>query len=141
VDFSLFDEASRDYDAEMADRRTAMVRTAVQQEIFPWLAMARSPQEYEHRRALADGSLQRIADAHDAPLSEVTAMADRLFTLFYQAKTAAGMKCGNCGHASKPHTDGDACASCGCNNFTPQTTAAKEARQVTAEGEGAGPFS
>lgn len=152
MDHSLFDEAARDYESEAAERRTALVRTAVSREILPFLSMAASPAEYEHRRALAADTLYRIAENCDAPLSDVVAMADRLFTLFYQRKAnletqrkvaleaqAAGMKCTNCDHVNPPHQQGGMCSACDCTNYTPKT-AAKEGRRVTAE-EGSGPFS
>jgi len=144
MDYGVFDEAARDYDAEATQRREGMVRIAVAEQVLPFLAMAASPQEYEHRRALAEDHLQRIAEACEAPLSEVTAMADRLFKLFYQAKTAkaaktASVMCEACGHQNTDHSEGLRCP-CGCTSFQPETSdTAKEARRVTAE-EGDGPF-
>lgn len=141
MNFSLFDEASRDFDAEAAQRRTAMVRVAVQKEIFPFLAMASTSGEYDHRKALAYERLSAIASRCEASLQETEAVADRMYAALQEGrKLAAGMKCANCGHSNSPHAQGDSCSSCGCHNFTPQTTAAKEGRRVTAE-EGEGPFS
>jgi rubrerythrin len=151
MDFSLFDEAARDYDAERAEYRTAMVRTAVTKEIFPFLAVASSTQEYAHRKALAADRLADIAQRTQASLEETEAAADRMFTALLEgrqsaaeglAATAGTMSCSNCGHGSTDHSEGLQCPTCGCGNFTPQTIASrKEARQVTAEGEGEGPFS
>lgn len=150
MDFSLFDEAARDYDAEAAERRTALVRTAVQQEAMPFLAMAQSDQEYIHRKALMADRLYAIASRYETGVSAVEAAADRMYRLLVQSRQrpaegrshTATMQCANCNHGSVDHSEGLRCAACGCNNFTPQAkTAAKEARQVTAEGEGSGPFS
>lgn len=142
MDYGVFDEASRDLEAETAMRRQAMVRTAIAEEVMPFLAMATSENEYQHRKALAEGPLQRIADACGASLSEVMAMADRLFSLMYQAKTAsfqrmAAATCANCGDTNVDHSEGLRCP-CGCTSFSPETQG-KEGRRVTAE-EGDGPF-
>ena len=143
MDFSLFDEAARDYDAEAATRRTALVRTAVVGEIFPFLADAESPTEYRHRKALASERLMSIAERHDASPAEVEDIADRMFARLLESRQAAAKtRCGACGHVGKDHAEGLKCPKCGCTNYTPQTTSARtEARQVTAESEGEGPFS
>lgn len=146
MDYGLFDEASRDLTAEATVRRIAMVRSTVGEEAMPFLALASSEVEYIHRKALMVDRLSDIALRTGASLSEVEATADRMYTLLTEAnaKVAAGasaVACGNCQHRSVDHTEGMACQ-CGCNDFSPQTTASKkEARQVTAEGEGSGPFS
>jgi hypothetical protein len=142
MDYGVFDEASRDHEAEVAMRREALVRAAVSEEVMPFLGMAASEREYQHRRALADDHLQRIADTWDVPLTEVTAMADRLFTAMYQGRTAilqrtSSATCAACGHRNTDHSEGLRCP-CGCTSFQPQTQE-KEGRRVTAE-EGDGPF-
>lgn len=147
MEFSLFDEAARDYDAEAAQRRTALVRTAVQQEIFPFLAMASSTVEYGHRKALAAGPLTAIATRYGAPIAEVEGAADRMFGLLMegrqrtaQLRRTAAASCANCGHSNTDHTEGLRCE-CGCTDYTPKTDGStKEGRRVTAE-EGSGPFS
>jgi hypothetical protein len=144
MDYGVFDEASRDHDAEVAQRRQAMVRIAVSEEVMPFLALATSDGEYAHRRALAEEHLARIAEQHGAPLSEVTGMADRLFKLFYQASRGSVSKhastmCEACGHKNTDHSEGLRCP-CGCTSFQPESSdTAKEGRRVTAE-EGDGPF-
>lgn len=146
MDYGLFDEASRDLTAEALVRRTAMVRHTVGEEAMPFLALASSEVEYIHRKALMADRLSDIALRTEASLSEVEATADRMYALLSEAKTkviagAGAMSCANCQHRSVDHTEGLACQ-CGCNDFSPQTTASKkEARQVTAEAEGSGPFS
>jgi len=145
--FSLFEEAARDYEAEAAERRAALVRAAVKEEVFPFLAMAASEVEYGHRRALAAESLERIAVRCGASVAEVGDVADRMYRLLAQARQGqpqarlertAAMVCGNCDHASVDHSEGLSCNTCGCANFTPKSDG-KEARRVTAEG-GEGPF-
>lgn len=152
MDFSLFDEASRDHDAEMAERRTALVRTAVQQEVFPFLALAQTPAEYAHRKALTAQSLTAIAQRCEASVGDAEAACDRMYDLLTQTRlraaesrlsTQAAMSCANCNHRSVDHTEGLQCSACGCANFTPQSRTAstgKEGRRVTAD-EGDGPFS
>jgi hypothetical protein len=148
MDFSLFDEASRDYDREALERRTALVRTAVTQDVMPFLAMAATTEEYMHRRALAAESLQHIAAQHGASVSEVEVIADRMYGMVHAARrakddglvyTATAQKCGNCKHQSTDHTEGLRC-SCGCADFVAagdvQTTGMR--REA---GEGSGPFS
>lgn len=150
MDFSLFDEASRDHDAEAAARRTALVRVAVQKELMPWLARAQSDGEYTHRKAMIAERIYSIANRNQTGISTVEAMADRMYQGLVNARrkaaeasleTTAAMKCSNCGHGTVDHSEGLQCPSCGCNSFSPQTTAVKEARQVTADQEGSGPFS
>lgn len=140
MEYSLFAEASRDLEDEARQLRTAKVRADMQGEIFPFLALAASTEEYEHRKALAYDSLTVIASRHGASLTETEEIADRMFSVLAEARVqAAAMVCKNCGHRSSPHSEGGTCTSCGCTDFTPKTTAAKEARRVTAD-EGDGPF-
>lgn len=152
MDFSLFDEAARDYDAEAAERRTAMVRSAVTQEIFPFLAVAGSAGEYAHRKALAAERLSSIATRCEASYDETEAVADRMFARLLESRQRAAQgslgaeaksrSCANCTHASPGHSEGGNCPSCGCTSFRAESkTAGKEARLVTAEGQGEGPFS
>lgn len=148
MDFSLFDEAARDFTAEAAERRTALVRIAVKEEIFPFLAQAASPSEYAHRKALASERLGAIARRCEASLEDVEGCADRMYGLLVQSRQqsaqarlqrSAVMGCKNCDHASVDHSEGLQCHACGCTNFTPKSSG-REARRVTAE-EGGGPFS
>lgn len=143
MDFSLFDEASRDYDREALERRTAMVRTAVVEEVMPFLAMATSTQEYEHRKALACNSLVSIATRHDASLGEVLIVADRLYGHLVTARglvhVATVPPCANCEHSSTDHAEGLRCH-CGCTNFVADSGTQATAMRREA-GEGSGPFS
>jgi hypothetical protein len=125
MDYGVFDEASRDHEAEAAMRRHAMVRTAVAEEVMPFLALAGSEREYEHRKALAEDHLQRIADKYDVPLADVTALADRVFNLMYRSRTAglqrtSSTTCAACGHRNTDHSEGLRCP-CGCTSFQPET--------------------
>lgn len=141
MDFSLFDEASRDHDAEAADRRTALVRIAVQHEAMPFLALASSDAEYGHRKALMSDRLSTIAARCEASVEEVEGAADRMYHLIRTTRQGsaeglsrtAAMHCGNCDHGSVDHSEGLQCPRCGCNNFTPKSK--------TAAREGGGPFS
>ncbi len=144
MDFSLFDEASRDYDREALERRTALVRTAVTQDVMPFLALASTPEEYRHRKALAAQSIEMIATRCEASAQEVVTMADRMFAMVHAARrdeglvhVAKAMECANCDHRSTDHTEGLKC-SCGCSNFTPSTSRHGMRREA---GEGSGPFS
>lgn len=148
MDFSLFDEASRDYEQEARERRTAMVRTAVVQEVMPFVGLATSTEEYVHRKALAAQTIQSISMRYGSSWDEVAGVADRLYGLMTEARrqpddgltfVANAMACGNCGHQSTDHTEGLRC-SCGCTDFTPDTTETKQAMRREA-GEGSGPFS
>lgn len=150
MEYSLFSEAARDYEAEAAERRTALVRATVKEEIFPFLAMAASDAEYGHRKALAADRLHAIARRCETSVKDVESAADRMYRLLAQARRnqmrearleqrTAAMQCGNCGHGSVDHSEGLQCHSCGCTNFTPQSTG-KEGRRITAENE-EGPFS
>lgn len=151
MDYSLFDEASRDHDAETAAHRTAMVRVAVKEEIFPFLALATSEVEYGHRKALAYERLAAIAERNGVSLTEVEKTADRMYEYLHPTAAkaepemvlTAAMKCANCNHRSTDHTEGLQCGACGCSNFSPLSTQAskgEEGRRTTAEKE-AGPFS
>lgn len=141
MEYSLWEEATRDITAEASVRREAMVRSALTEQAMPFLALASTKIEYIHRKALMADRLSTIAMASGASLKDVEAMADRMWLLMTEAttKTATTMECGNCGHKSTDHSEGLRC-SCGCTDFSP-TSSAKEARLVTAEGEGSGPFS
>lgn len=146
MEYSLFDEASRDHDEEARDRRVALVRTAVTQEIFSFLALADSPGDYANRKALVNDRISAIALRYGSSLEETEGVADRMYQHLAQARqaskltyTAGAMKCSACEHTSTDHSEGLRCQ-CGCTNFTPETKSEKEARRVTAEGE-EGPFS
>jgi hypothetical protein len=149
MDYSLFDEAGRDYDAEAGQRRAALVRTAVSQDLMPFLALAADQVEYGHRRALASEGIGRIAARCQATPQEVADCADRMFKTFLDTRTAStphlsvSAPCSNCRHASVDHSEGLRC-SCGCTNFVAgsntSTAARTEARRTTAEKE-EGPFS
>ena len=124
------------------------MRTAVTQDVMPFLAMATSTEEYMHRKALAAESLQQIAAQHGASMIEVETIADRMYGMVHAARrakdenlvhVATAQACGNCKHQSTDHSEGLRCG-CGCTDFVaagnPQTTGMR--REA---GEGAGPFS
>lgn len=140
MDYGVIHEASYDHEAEHRLRREALIRTAVADEIMPFLAMARSTSEYDHRKALAWDSLGEIANRHEASYDEVEDVADRMYGLIVQSRlkpVIAVAPCANCDHASVDHSEGLKCT-CGCADYAPASDS-KEARRVTAE-EGDGPF-
>jgi len=141
MEYSLFTEASIDHEAEARQHRTAVLRQAIAEDVFPFLALAGTEEEYRHRKALAWEAMAALAVRHDASFDETEEVADRMYGLLREArglttKTAGKPPCANCDHSNTDHTQGLTC-SCGCNSYEPST---KEARLVTAEGEGEGPF-
>lgn len=146
MDFSLFDEASRDYDREALERRTALVRVGVGETLMPFLALASSTEEYQNRKALASSVIHNVAMRCGSSETEVIAVADRMYGLLTEARrttqdglvyTATAMACANCDHKSTDHSEGLRC-SCGCTNFTPSTSKESMRREA---GEGSAPFS
>lgn len=80
----LWTEASLDHD-EMA-RTAAMARADAElQDVLPFLLLARSAQEYQHRRALAERRLEAIALRHGVDPAEVLERADAHFALYAEA--------------------------------------------------------
>lgn len=145
MEYSLFTEALIDHEAAATQMRTAVLRQAIAEEVFPFLALAANDEDYRHRKALAWEVMGAVAVRHDASFDETEAVADRMYALWQEAKTAQAVKtaakapCANCDHSNTDHTEGLTC-SCGCSNYQPTTAGEKEARLVTAEGEGEGPF-
>lgn len=148
MDYGVFEEASHDYEREIFERRREAAKVAVQEEIFPFLALAANKGEYQTRKALAAERISSIASRAGLPEVEVEKVADAMFGYVDQARTAsvpktatvrksAVMACANCDHTSVDHSEGLTCSACGCSNFTPQT---REASRRATAGEG-GPFS
>lgn len=141
MSYGVFDEASRDYEAELLASRRELARVAIKENIFPFLALASTDQEYADRKALAGDSIHRIAVQAELPPSEVERLTDSMFDRIKEGRTVAmtrtaAMACANCGHTSVDHSEALTCPTCGCNDFTPMS---KNARRATA-GEGGGPF-
>jgi hypothetical protein len=83
---TLWDEASLDH--EQLAREAALDRvTAELNAVMPFLLAARGPQEYAHRRALAESRLEAIALRHGISPDQVLEMADRHFALYREALT------------------------------------------------------
>ena len=81
---TLWDEASLDH--EQLAREAALDRvTAELNAVMPFLLAARGPQEYGHRRALAETRLEAIALRHGISPEHVLEMADRHFALYREA--------------------------------------------------------
>lgn len=140
MDYGVIHEASIDYEAEESMKREALLRTALIEEILPFLALARSAEEYGHRKALAWDTLGAIADRHEVSYDDVENVADRMYGLIAQSRlkpVIAVAPCSNCDHASVDHAEGLKC-SCGCSDYAPASDS-KEARRTTAA-EGDGPF-
>ncbi len=142
MDYGLFDEASRDLEDEHQVRTAAIVRMEVAERLMPFLASASSVEEYQHRIALMDESVQDIARQASTTPELVVQAAHRMHSLLADphqvtAGAASSVQCANCQHRSVDHTEGLACQ-CGCSDFTPQTRT--EARRVEAD-HGGTPFS
>jgi hypothetical protein len=116
---SVFDEASRDHEAEDLLVRQAAAR-AETQGVWPFLALAQSEDEFGHRLALAEDRLSAIASRHGLSYEDVTAPLREGFAVLHP-KAAAGETCRNCGHANPPHRKGGLCSVCGCESFQPRT--------------------
>lgn len=80
----LWTEASRDVEAE--ERELAYHRASAAMEgLWPWLAVARSEAELEHRKALAVESLGKIASESGMSLPEIGDMINRRYALVFEA--------------------------------------------------------
>lgn len=85
---SLWDEASRDIEAENEDRRVAHAKVACAS-FWPFLAAAQSPPEFIHRKALAADRIESVAESVGMPADRVEALLDEQFNLLHSARTAA----------------------------------------------------
>lgn len=82
--YDLWSEASVDHD-EMA-RTAALARVDAElEDVMPFLLAARTPQEYGHRRAMAEHRLNAIAMRYGLMTSEVADIATRRFELYHEA--------------------------------------------------------
>jgi hypothetical protein len=132
---SVFDEASRDHEAE-ASLRSLTAAQVEAQALWPFLALARSEEEFGHRLALVNDRLEAISDRHGVSMDDLT---EQYRTAFKEAvlapkaadleAEAAGVRCRNCGHSNPPHKQGGECSQCGCESYAPrvqQRAAAKD---------------
>jgi hypothetical protein len=114
----LWADASRDVEAEQQTMAFYRASAALEEELWPFLALSQSEAELEHRKALAMEPLQRIASESGMPLPELGAMIDNRFRILTEAKSAchcgqencqcsgdcncqSGCNCGNCRVASE----------------------------------------
>ena len=114
----LWAEASRDVEAEQQTMAFFRASAALEAELWPFLSLARSEAELEHRKALAMDPLQRIAAESGMALPELGAMIDNRYRILAEAKSAChcgqdncqcsgdcncqpGCVCGNCKVASE----------------------------------------
>jgi hypothetical protein len=82
---TLWEEAGYDHDA--MERTAALARVDAElQDVMPFLLMARTEQEYLHRRAMAEDRLVTIALRYGADPDEVAEVADRRFGLYHEAQ-------------------------------------------------------
>lgn len=134
---SVFDEASRDVEAEEVSRRRTAATQQAASHCWPFLSLAQSEAEFGHRLALVEDRLNAIASRHEVRIDEVVEPLRNGFLAVLESrkeaglapKAAAGMACANCGHSSPGHEVGEACE-CGCVEYQPST------RVVTAERTG-----
>lgn len=115
---SVFDEASRDHESEDRDHRLTAATVEAQQ-VWPFLALAQSTEEFGHRLALREPVLAAVAVKHGVPLEEIVRPLQRGFEALHSIE-AKGLTCRRCNHSNVPHTDGAVCP-CGCTTFSPKT--------------------
>ena len=110
--YSVWDEASRDYDSEARLVAQANLRVA-STGVMQYLALAQTNDEFEGRLMLATASIQELSDSTGVPLDEVTASLRNRWEMLVEAgnvklatndpasafrKIDFGMgKCGECG--------------------------------------------
>lgn len=85
---SLWTEATRDFEAEQVERVQTLATQAATTQVWPFLALAQSSEEFEHRLALADDRLRSIASAHGVSYEDVAAPLRTGFTATLEAREA-----------------------------------------------------
>lgn len=135
---SLFDEASRDIEAEGRDRIVTSATQAATSQCWGFLSLAQSENEFGHRLALVEDRLTAIASEHGLSYEEVAAPLRNGFEAVLAAKeagadpkapdlaseaAAAGARCANCGHMNPTHRKGGLCE-CGCDSYQPDSRTA-----------------
>lgn len=128
----LWVEASVDVEAEQRTMAFFRASAALEEELWPFLALSRSEAELEHRKALAMEPLSRIASESGMPLPELGAMIDNRFALLAEAKSAC-----HCGHENCQCSGDCNCQSgCSCGNcrVASETTASLHKKAEEEEG-------
>jgi hypothetical protein len=111
--YSVWDEASRDYDSEARLVAQANLRVA-STGVMQYLALAQTNDEFEGRLMLATASIQELSDSTGVPLDEVTASLRNRWEMLVEA---GNVKLANNGICSCP---------CGCDAEDPNVCLACE---------------
>lgn len=82
--YSVWDEASRDYDSEAHLTAQANLHVA-SNGVMQYLALAQSSDEFEGRLMLATASIQELSDSTGVPLDEVTASLRNRWEMLVEA--------------------------------------------------------
>lgn len=126
---SMFEEPGQEVEAEARER----VVTAAQveaQEMWPFLALAQTEEEFGHRMALAEPNLTSIAAKHGVEVEVITDPFRKGFEAVLAGRVEASPACQNCGHANPPHRKGGQCGSCGCDSYQPKARQASLEKQA-----------
>lgn len=86
---SVFDEASRDLEAEGHERAHTAAAQEASEATWPFLRLASSKAEFSHRLALVEDRLSAIAAHHGVDLAEVVSPLEKGFEATLTAKQAA----------------------------------------------------
>lgn len=91
MDFiSVFDEASRDIEAEAVERRHTAALQDATAATWQFLALAKSEPEFGHRLALVEDRLEALASQHGVSYEEITAPLRQGFQALLESREAAG---------------------------------------------------
>lgn len=86
-DEGLWTEASVDIEAEQAELARQKARLAAAR-VWPFMALAKSTSEFEHRLALAEDSIERLAAMADVPTSLVTEAVQADWRILMEASSS-----------------------------------------------------
>lgn len=90
--FSLWDDASRDAEAENNIRRTAMAESELDRGVFSFVALSKTASEYEHRKALVAERLHQVAELTDNTYEDVVRILDGKMAYILEASRLADNK-------------------------------------------------
>lgn len=145
---SLWEQAGDD--AEAARHEAALTQAqAAASGVWPFVSLAKTATEFEHRLALAEDRIEAVASQYGVSPEEITGAYRTAFTALaeqrqehtavrddegtdrpeprqasMQHEATEGPACRNCGHANPPHRKGGQCSSCGCDSYQPHTRGA-----------------
>lgn len=83
--FSLWDDASRDAEAEDKIRRTAMAESELDRGVFSFVALSKTSSEYEHRKALVEERIHQVAELTGNTFSDVVRILDGKMSYILEA--------------------------------------------------------